>query len=392
MASNSATHPPIKEHYVDGRPSGFEAVDERAELDDDSSYDPEMIRVENKIYSLGQVLEWIESKDLDLAPDFQRRRVWDMRQKNLLIESLLLRIPLPSFYFFGDTEGKLHVMDGFQRLSSIYQFVKGSNDTTFGEPFRLAGNHLHYLVRLDGQGYEDLAQKWRRRIHQTQLIVNQIDPLTPEHIKTEIFSRINTLGTALNPQELRHGLSQKRSRLFLKKLTEMPAFFGATGNFNTSRLADLELALRFCCFKTIDWEQADLGANLDEILNAFTVQLDDPSIISDDQLNALAAAFQTAMVNAAALFGDQAFRKRPGETATKHPLNKPLFDCVAVILSEFDTAELSAHGQAIIDRLSQETAPEATFEQLITQETQTKERIQARFAACRRFFAEAMAP
>jgi hypothetical protein len=80
-------------------------------------YDPEQIRVDPKMFSLRQILDMIDEGDLELAPDFQRLKVWSKIQKSRLIESVLLRIPLPAFYFSSDESGGLQVVDGLQRLS-----------------------------------------------------------------------------------------------------------------------------------------------------------------------------------------------------------------------------------------------------------------------------------
>jgi hypothetical protein len=70
----------------------------------------------------------IDEGDLELAPDFQRLKVWTALQKSRLIESVLLRIPLPAFYFSSDSDGSLQVVDGLQRLATIHDFVRGGKD------------------------------------------------------------------------------------------------------------------------------------------------------------------------------------------------------------------------------------------------------------------------
>lgn len=82
-------------------------------------YNPELIRVDPKTFSLRQILDMIDDGDLELAPEFQRLKVWTSGQKSRLIESILLRIPLPAFYFSSDEQGGLQVVDGLQRLSTF---------------------------------------------------------------------------------------------------------------------------------------------------------------------------------------------------------------------------------------------------------------------------------
>lgn len=142
-----------------------ESVDEGGEIGLSKPYDPTQIRVDPKSFSLRNVLDMIDDGDLDLAPDFQRMRVWTLEQKSRLIESILLRIPLPAFYFSSDTEGYMQVVDGVQRLSTIHEFVRNNS-------FPL--QHLEYLDReLGTKSFSDIKGTiWAKRINTTQIIVN----------------------------------------------------------------------------------------------------------------------------------------------------------------------------------------------------------------------------
>ena len=118
----------VREEYFESRPTGVELEGEAPlPADEPEPWDPEKIRVHTKHYSLRQIVEMIADDDIDLAPDFQRRYVWKDRQRCGLIESLLLGIPLPSFYFNEDASGRLQVVDGVQRLTTIFWFVHEKN-------------------------------------------------------------------------------------------------------------------------------------------------------------------------------------------------------------------------------------------------------------------------
>ena len=280
----------------------------------------------------------IEDGELDLAPDFQRRRVWQAKQKSLLIESILLRIPLPAFYFNSDHDGYLQVVDGVQRLSTIYDFVR------IGE---LTLGNLEYLEEeLGGMTYKDIKGKsWGRRILNTQISANVIDPQTPFPVKFDIFKRINTGGSPLNAQEIRHCMSKDRSRSFLKALCEDPAFAKVMGSqfIGHVRMADRELALRYVSFKLV----GDVGAfknfaSMDDFLTKINQSLDDPAETSDQTLSRLASSFHRAMENAYFVFGNHAFRKWPTGYAGYSPINRALFDVWSVALSEFSRADLAS--------------------------------------------------
>ena len=143
-------------------------------------WDPTTIRVDPKTYSLRNIIDMIRDNDLELAPDFQRKKVWGDVQKSRLIESILIRIPLPAFYFSSDDGGLLQVVDGLQRLSTVNDFVNGE--------FRLNG--LEYLQKeVGGKRFKDLPALWSRRIYSTQITANVVDPQTPDQVKFDIFKR-----------------------------------------------------------------------------------------------------------------------------------------------------------------------------------------------------------
>ena len=290
-------------------------------------YDPTQIRVDPKSFSLRNVLDMIDDKDLDLAPDFQRMRVWSPEQKSRLIESILLRIPLPAFYFSSDTDGYMQVVDGVQRLSTIHEFVRKKS-------FSL--QHLEYLDReLGGNSFADLEGTiWAKRINSTQIIVNVIDPQTPTQVKFDIFKRINTGGTPLNSQEIRHCMSGMRSRELLKRLTSLKSFGVATGGrlAGNIRMADRELALRWVSFtllENLDEYGGDRIATLDDLLNATAELIDSDHSID---IEGLIERFDHAMIVADKLFGRHAFRKWNENDEHRYPINRALFEAWSVPL------------------------------------------------------------
>ena len=126
---------------------GFDDSDEEERNEDVkyNPYNPKLIRVDTKPFSIKQINEMIEAEDIDLSPDFQRGFVWnDITRKSRLIESLLLRIPIPVFYFAQDEEGKFQVVDGVQRLTVISSFMKNE--------FRL--KNLEYLSECNGKYFK----------------------------------------------------------------------------------------------------------------------------------------------------------------------------------------------------------------------------------------------
>ena len=313
---------------------------ELAELNDETPYDPEKIRVDTKQLSLRQVYDMMKSDDIDLTPDFQRNLVWDDLRKSRLIESILLRIPLPIFYFAQDEEGKISVVDGLQRLSTIRMFMDNE--------FRL--NNLEYLQEKCGGKYftkpNSIDAKYFRWLNMTQITVNVIDPSSPFKLKYDIFRRINTGGQPLNSQEIRNCLASKSLRKVLKDMANLESFKEATGNsVKDVRMDAQELALRFILFqqkyaadKTLD----NYSGNIESELNTLTEELSKSKNADFDNYIGL---FDNAMKNAYFLFGDYSFRKtllkhlQPG--ARRQLINKVLFVSWSVLLSQINFNTIS---------------------------------------------------
>lgn len=316
---------------------------------DKDPYDPKLIRVDTRPFSIHQVYEMIQAGDIDLSPDFQREFVWlDITRKSRLIESLLLRIPLPVFYFAQDEEGKFKVVDGVQRLTVIQDFL--------GNKFRL--RNLEYLKECEGKWFknphrdpkESLEQIYVRRIEQTQLFINIIDPQTPERVKYDIFRRINTGGKSLNAQEIRNCLEKPATREFIKGLARSKEFLDATRHsISSTRMADNEIVLRFIAFYLMDhklYGQVPYRGDMDSYLDS-TVEL--LNKLSPEVFEPIKSHFIVAMKNAYYLFGSQAFRKASY-------INKALFLSWSRILCDMPPSELEEKsiGQKLLHALKAE--------------------------------------
>ena len=346
-------------------------------------WDPEHIRVSTRSFSLRNVIDMITDGGLDLAPDFQRLHVWGPVQKVLLIESVLLQIPLPAFYFAEDTNGVMQVVDGVQRLSTINDFVTG--DPKRGGGFPLVG--VEYLSDVRGKRFNDLPPVWKRRIYNTQIVAHVIEPSTPADVMYDIFRRINTGGTPLRAQEIRHCVSKQRSRAFLKELATTTAFDNATrgGLKNHRRMVDRELALRFVAFWCRGPDGYLRSDSLESFLLRVTRSLDDQLDIDDLALVDIRSAFERGLALAYEVFGEHAFRKWPTEVDRLAPINRALFETWTVELARADQAAVRENAEKIRNFARQGMASDTKYIDSISNSTGDVRSVHMRFGKTREF-------
>lgn len=308
-------------------------------------WNPNDIRITTKNFTIREIYSQIQDeepdqeKELDLAPDFQRSYVWKTKQQIRLIESILLGIPLPAFYFNQDKNGAQQVIDGVQRLTTIKRFMS--------DQLELKEKYLEYLSPLKDSKFSTLDTATKRRFYNTMIVAHVIEPQTPDDVKYDIFNRVNTGGSPLNPQEIRHCMSKTRSREFLRKLVESKAFDQAMDKFfwrevpagqwvrDSKRMTDREMVLRFCAFYIEPLEEYAKASSLDAFLLDFSRWLDQKAKPAD--LRKLEIAFQQAMQNCYQVFEKGAFRRwHPNNSSPSGRINRAIFESQALALADYN--------------------------------------------------------
>lgn len=316
----------LSEAYLEATSQGFEITTDDYTPEVKPGYKPDEIYVENKPFSIKQLMDLIEQKDLDLAPNFQRNFIWDRTRQSLLIESILLGLPLPSIYLSQYPDGILTVVDGLQRIHTIKNFMD--------DKLRLC--NLEYLKECNDKTFseiKDVLSPLRiRRFAQTQLMCFVIDYRSPSNLKFDLFRRLNTGGKPLNGQEIRNCLSRPKVQQALNEMSQSSEFKLATDNTVTNtRLQAQEAALRFLYFRHQYSEENPVGeyiGNMDNTLNGFIDELNKRSNFDKE-----IACYKEAMLSAHYLFGRYAFRKVMHNSARRLAVNKLLMLCLSVLLS-----------------------------------------------------------
>ncbi|WP_341733702.1 DUF262 domain-containing protein [Microcoleus sp. EPA2] len=332
-------------------------------------YDPDEINIFTREPTIEQLLRRINEEALDLAPDFQRHaNIWKDDAKSRLIESILIRIPLPAFYIDATDEDKWLVVDGLQRLSALKQFMSDKK-------LKLCG--LEYLLNLEGKNYDEIGRRYQRRIEETQVTVYLIEKGTPPEVKYNIFKRINTGGLPMSPQELRHALNPGKATKFLAKLALLQEFQQVTklSNLRKMRMDDREFILGFLAFTLTSYKNYQ-----SEKRNLFLSKaLSKINNMSEPELKVIEYNFKKAMVAAWNIFGKNAFRKISQHQTKMFPINKALFEVWSVNLSLLSGEQLDVLKQKkeqLIEKFRNYVDSDRDF---LTSISQAAEKIEYRF-------------
>jgi hypothetical protein len=337
----------------------------------ENPFDPTLIKIETKQPTLDLLIKRIRRNDIqmDTSDYFQRKDdLWDKTQQSRLIESILIRFPLPAFFFDASDDNNWLIVDGLQRLSSIRNFVLK------GQPLK----NLEFLTHLNGKKWEDLAPNLIRQFEETQVVIYKILPGTPADVKFNIFKRINTGGLILEPQEIRHALFQGKPSKFVTELARTEEFLKATQwKIKTHRMLDRDFANRFLGFYLLGVENygsKEFGLDLDTFMSkAMSVIYDK----TQEELENIKLQFAKSMKLAKAIFGKEAFRKVYRAYNRIPPINKAYFDALSTqfaLLSDNEMEILKSKKTLLKRTLKQELKDNSYLFTSMTSATGDKKR------------------
>ena len=331
----------------------------------DYPIDDLLIRNENR--TIHDVIRRIHQGNYVMDPDFQRDFIWPEDKQSKLIESVIMRIPLPVFYMAEDDEGRMVVVDGLQRLSTFKQFV--DDNLKLQLPDR---------DELDGKKFSDLSSKLQNRIEDSNLIFYIIDSKAPERARLDIFERVNG-GVPLTRQQMRNCLFMGPATRFLKDEARTDIFLKATGDsLNDKSMRDKEFVNRFCAFQLVGLD--GYRGDMDEFLAECLRQMNK---MDDSKLKRLSADFRRGLANNFVLFRQHAFRKHKLGQDRRSVLNASLWDVMSTGLSHYTERLVEEHAERLRQTIYKLLEDEE-FNAAITYGTSDTRRVKYRFEMVRK--------
>lgn len=283
----------------------------------DKNIDLSNIRMTQKPISIDRILKRIHHGEINMDTSFQRKTgLWDIGVKSRLIETIILNMPIPAFYFDASEDSKWLVIDGLQRLSAIKEFVLDKSYSL---------THLDYIAELEGLSFDEIERKYQRRIEEFDVIAYLIEPGTPKHVKYKIFKNINTSALILEPQEIRHALNDGKAASIVKELSELLEFRKVIriGSKSKERMLDREIALRFLAFRIFHF--SDYTPPMKDFLDKTMTNL---KKITAEELDAYKETFAHSLLILNQIFGTVIFSRNmyiPLSVRT-YPFNSVLFE------------------------------------------------------------------
>jgi hypothetical protein len=268
--------------------------------------------------SVGELASMYKDGELNLHPEFQRFFCWNDEQKSRFIESLLLGIPIPPIFVAQRDDGKWDVIDGLQRLSTIFELMGEllNEEGEKVEPLKLT--KTKYLEALQDKTWEnknnpenELPTSARIEIKRARFDVNIVKSSSSTMAKYEIFQRLNTGGSLATPQEVRNCVLLMTSESFFnwfKELGKYPNFQGCLvlTDRKEDEAFDLELLTRFIVM--VNSEISKLQA-IDELDSFLTDEIHRIASKNDFDKTSLQTAFEQTFDFLNEILGEDSLKK-----------------------------------------------------------------------------------
>lgn len=292
------------------------------------------IKTDSYPMSIGELAALYKDGDLDISPVYQRMFRWDMEQQSALIESILLQIPIPPIYVYQSEDGKWNLIDGQQRLTTIFKFMGilkkdmhdvGDEETNEDLYEREPLTKTKFLPALEGKYWEDddpeksLTDAQRRYIKRSKILIIIIDKSSDSFAQYEMFQRLNTGGSHLSPQEIRNCLLVVKNEdvyRWFKTLSENEDFRNAVpiSEKDADEQGYIELVVKYFVLRYSEFEASDSENYNNFITDEILSLIDDKKIEREKDEDIFKRTFKLIFDT----MGENAFKRYNPEKGTHY--------------------------------------------------------------------------
>ena len=353
-------------------------MDDGAEIDrtDSDSDEGELyapfsgeVPIEKLDRSLVELKRLHDEGDLIVDPEWQRNYVWSNKQASSLIESFLLNIPVPVIYLARTQDNQYEVVDGLQRLTSVFKFLDNK--------FALTG--LGIREELNGKRFKNLTAENQKKLKNSALRSFELRSDTSADIHFVVFERLNTGGTKLNEMEIRNCLYRGRLNDLIKELAANEDFVKCVSeNGLSTRMRDRTFVLRFLAFHERTHRKCRVG--IKKFLNDFLDTYRNPS---EQKIKEYTEIFKRCARASLTVFGEQGFRLRKEGVKSSRSLgewsarsNVAIFQCIATSFADYRLADITKNADSIYEEYLDMISSDSTWVDYVRRATGDTSRLE----------------
>ena len=332
--------------------------------------------------SFRELINRYEENEL-IKPELHRKYVWDKVEASRFIDSILIGLPIPSIFLAHQEDETLLIIDGYQRIMTVYDFVRGifSKDNKI---FKLSKSEK-INKRWKGKAFQELSEVEQRRIRNTTIhaiLFVQNEPKNNNTGMYQVFERINTTGKSLFPQEIRNCVYQGNFNDFLFTQNEYLSWrklFGTETPDN--RMRDMEFILRYLYMKNLDFLEIDKKTiSLKKELNIFMGRKKNNE---KKNLDAFGKQFTNSCDKAYEMFDSVAFhnvsKANPDKLTNK--FNPTIFDSIMIAISNQKKIKIDVDWE----KRRRKLLNDSVYQDAIRVRTTNVDRIQTRFELAEKY-------
>ena len=334
-------------------------------------------------FSIRELLIMRTENELDLRPQYQRNFVFDKQKASRLIESILLDIPIPVFYFAEEPDGRFSVIDGQQRLTSFLSFIDGIFPIAKKKTVDFTLSGLRVLTKLNKSTFKGLDATLQLKIKSTALHTIIIKKESDSDVKFEIFERLNTGSMKLNEDEIRNSVYRGPYIDLLEELSSNKTFEKLVNKPNyKNRMLYRGMILRFLAISS-----QDIRLYRPSMKKYCNKELLNWRNIPKNKADEYCKRFNKCIDLCNSIFAENSFRRfntgksgaNPDGSWVATRINMALFDVQMCGFAMYDHSQFQGHYDEIREAMLDLMCNDKEFSDAIEMKTSGTEQMKTRF-------------